>query len=213
MIDEKKSDIIQKKIILVTAFEPFGGEKLNPSEMVLEKLPDAVGGYAIRKLLLPVEFVRALSLAAAEYDRLAPAAVIMLGQAGRRRAITPETTGRNVMYGGIPDNAGWKPDHLPVVENGPDKLYSTLMTDRIVRAVNALGIPCEVSDNAGEYVCNALLYGMLEHNRGTVPTGFIHVPFIREQGHPEDPFMDFKEVYRGVLTAIETVASEVDQAG
>ncbi len=194
------------RVILVTAFEPFGGEKLNPTELVLARLPDAIGEYELRKLLLPVEFVRARELAFAAYDRYSPAAVIMLGQAGGRDAITPETTGRNVMNGRIPDNAGFQPDHLPVVEGGPDSLASTLPTKKIIRAIQALGIPCERSDNAGEYVCNTLLYGMLERNRGKVPTGFIHVPYIREQGHEDAPFMELADMIRGILAAVETVA-------
>ena len=196
-------------MILVTAFEPFGGEKLNPAEMILNLLPDRIAGIRIRKLLLPVEFKRARELAAAEYDRVSPAAVIMLGQAGGRGAITPEAAGRNMMNGRIPDNAGCQPDHIPVVDGGPDLLWSTLPVDRIIRGVRALGIPCERSENAGEYVCNALLYGMLAHNGGAVPTGFIHVPYIREQGHEEQPFMELEAVCRGITAAIETVADEI----
>ena len=197
------------KTILVTAFEPFGGEALNPTQMILEALPDTADGYSIRKLLLPVEFKKAREMACAEYDRLSPAAVVMLGQAGGRGAITPETSGRNVMHGRIPDNAGFQPDHLPVVENGPDVLYSTLPVGSIVKAVRALGLPCEESDSAGEYVCNTLLYGMLAHNGGEVPTGFIHVPYIREQGHEDKPFMELEEIGRGIAAALEAVADNL----
>ena len=195
--------------ILVTAFEPFGGEKLNPAEMVLGKLPDSVCGHAIRKLLLPVEYVKARELAIAEYDRLRPAAVVMLGQAGGRNAINLETTARNIMNGSSPDNAGFRPDHAPVVADGADTLRTTLPIDKMIRAVEDLGIPCGESDCAGEYVCNTLFYGMLHHNKGSVPTGFIHVPYIREQGHEETPFMEFETVYLGILTALEAVATEV----
>ena len=195
--------------ILVTAFEPFGGEKLNPAEMVLGKLPDSVCGHAIRKLLLPVEYVKAREFAIAEYDRLLPAAVIMLGQAGGRNAINLETTAKNVMNGSNPDNAGFRPDHTPVVAGGANTLRSTLPIDKMIRAVEALGIPCVESGCAGEYVCNTLFYGMLHHNKGSVPTGFIHVPYIREQGHEETPFMEFETVYLGILTALEAVATEV----
>lgn len=195
--------------ILVTAFEPFGGEKLNPTEMVLGKLPDSVCGHAIRKLLLPVEYVKARELAITEYDRLRPAAVVMLGQAGGRNAITPETTAKNVMNGSNPDNAGFKPDHAPVVAGGADTLRSTLPKDKMIRAVETLGIPCEESGCAGEYVCNALFYGMLHHNKGSVPTGFIHVPYVREQGHEETPFMELETIYLGIFAALEAVATEV----
>ncbi|MBR3374671.1 MAG: pyroglutamyl-peptidase I, partial [Firmicutes bacterium] len=102
--------------ILVTAFEPFGGEVLNPSEMVLHDLPDEMLDRNIHILLLPVDFRRAPEEAIAEYDRLSPDAVIMLGQAGGRSAVTPESTGRNIMNAAEPDNAGYKPDHQPITE-------------------------------------------------------------------------------------------------
>ena len=86
-----------RKSILVTAFEPFDGEKLNPTENVLRRLPDTAEEFTIHKLLLPVEFRRSLELAVAAVDELSPDAVIMLGQAGGRRAVTPESTARNEM--------------------------------------------------------------------------------------------------------------------
>ena len=198
------------EVVLVTAFEAFGGEELNPTELVLEMLPDTIGGYTLEKLLLPVEFIRCRELAIAKYDEVSPAAVIMLGQAGGRGAISPETMGKNVMNARVPDNAGYAPAHLPIIENGPEMLSSTLPVDRICEAVRALGIPCEKSGDAGEYVCNTLLYGMLEHNRGAVPTGFIHVPFIREQGHEDQPCMELSDIEKGIETAIKTVIRELE---
>ncbi len=209
-IGSNKAGNERAKIILVTAFEAFGGEELNPTEMVLERLPDTVGGYSLEKLLLPVEFVRCREIAFAKYDEVSPAAVIMLGQAGGRSTVTTETVGKNVMDSRIPDNAGYAPDRLPVIENGPEKLLSTLPVDRICEAVRALGIPCEASGDAGEYVCNTLLYGMLAHDRGTVPSGFIHVPYVREQGHKDKPYMELGEIVKGIKAAIEAVTRELE---
>ena len=200
-----------QKMILVTAFEPFGDDALNPTEMLLERLPERLGGCEIRTLLLPVEFVRARERAFAAYDELRPGAVVMLGQAGGRSAITPESTGKNVMHARIPDNAGSMPEHLPIVKNGPETLRATLPIGKIVEDVSGLGIPCEQSDDAGEYVCNCLLYGMLDHNKGAVPTGFIHVPFLPEQGHTGKPFMCLSDMERGIRAAIEAVASEISR--
>ena len=193
--------------ILVTAFEPFGGEGLNPSEMVLHDLPDEMLGRSIHKLLLPVEFHRAPEEAIAEYDRLSPDAVIMLGQAGGRSAVTPESTGRNIMNAAEPDNAGYKPDHQSITEGGPEQLSSTLPMQKIIDSVRSLDIPCERSDSAGEFVCNCLLYSMLDHNKGEVPTGFIHMPYIKEQGHEDKPYMELKDITKAIMTAIETVIS------
>jgi len=195
--------------ILVTAFEPFGGDAINPTEMILDKLPDRIGGCEIRKLLLPVEFGRAAQMAVSEYDMLGPSAVIMLGQAGGRSAITPETTAKNIMNASIPDNAGYRPDDQVIVQNGPEELHSTFDAAGLAEAIKAAGIAGEVSHDAGAYVCNALLYGMLYHNKGRVPTGFIHVPFIKEQGHDDKPFMEFDDMYKGLDAAIRTVLSQL----
>ena len=200
----------ESKTILITAFEPFGGEELNPTEMLLEKLPDTIEGYTVRKLLLPVEFEKSRELIITEYEEVKPDAVIMLGQAGGRDAITPETTAVNEMSAVgaeriVPDNAGFAPEGLPIVDGGPGTLHSTLPVERIVEAVNSAGIPCEISDNAGKYVCNNVFYSMLEHNGGEVPTGFIHVPYIKEQGHEDSPYLKFDELYTGIMAAIETV--------
>lgn len=199
----------KSKTVLVTAFEAFGGESINPTQIVLEKLPESIDGYQIKKVLLPVEFTRCRQMAFEEYNRCLPAAVIMLGQAGGREAITPESTGRNIMQARIPDNAGYCPDRLPVVENGPDILDSTFPVSRIVEAINSIGVKAKQSDDAGTYVCNTLLYGMLEHDKGEVPTGFIHVPYIREQGHPDKPFMELADILRAVETAIRTVIDNI----
>lgn len=175
------------KTILVTAFEPFGGEEINPSELVLGMLPDQIEGYSIRKLVLPVEYGISADITAAEYDRLQPSALIMLGQAGGRSAISIETTARN---------------HAD--SNGPDMLRSTLPVDSLKEALESRGIPCEISDDAGGYVCNSLFYSMLRHSSET-PTGFIHVPYIKEQGHTDKPYMDLSEIKAGIEALIEAV--------
>lgn len=201
----------EQKVILVTAFEPFGEEKINPTELILEKLPEEIGEYRIEKLLLPVEFVTSREIAFAEYDQLKPDAVIMMGQNGGSDSIHIETTGVNVMNAvesdGFtdPDNAGFAPDNEPVVEGGADKLYSTFPVDEIVQAVNDEGVKCEKSDDAGKFVCNTLLYGMLEHNNGEVPTGFIHVPFLKEQAYEGEPYMELDDMVKGIVAAVKTV--------
>ena len=195
--------------ILMTAFEPFGGEKINPTELVLRQLPDRIGAIALKKAILPVEFVRAREIACAEYDKLGPSAVVMLGQAGGRASVAPETTGKNLMNAKIPDNAGFTPHGVPVSEGGPETLRSTADVRGIADAIRSVGIPCEISDDAGAYVCNALLYGMLEHNGGAVPTVFVHVPYSREQGHADKPFMKQDDIYRAVVAAVGSVAMEI----
>ena len=197
---------INEKPILVTAFEPFGGDALNPTQLVLERLPEEVCRRRLEKLLLPVEFTRSRDLACAAYDRLHPAAVVMLGLAGTRDAVTPERLGRNLMKARIPDNAGFQPQDLPIVPGGPEALPSTFPVEEIVAVLSALGIPARASDSAGLYVCNSLLYSMLAHNKGAVPTGFIHVPAIPEMGYADKPSLELEQIFRGILAAIKTVA-------
>ena len=209
-IKMRNSEFGMRNCILVTAFQPFGGDEINPTELVLNALPGDIGGYGIKKLLLPVEFGRAAELACAEFDRVRPKAVVMLGQAGGRSAITPEARAVNLMNAGIPDNAGNKPEGVPVSEGCPDELFSTLPLESIVHAVNMLGIPAEISQDAGAYVCNSLLYGMLAHNGGKVPTGFIHVPFIREQtegtaGRENTPYLELEDIINGITASVYAV--------
>ncbi len=195
-----------QKTILVTAFEPFGGETMNPTEMILNKLPETIGSHRIRKALLPVDFERAPALAIDTYNVFAPDAVLMLGQAAGRSAVTPETTAKNIMNARIPDNAGFQPRELPIRKGRSAALYSTLPLESILETLSAIGVPCEVSDDAGEFVCNALFYRMLHHASRKIPTGFIHVPFIREQGHADQPFMEFEDEYRAIVAVIETIS-------
>ncbi len=194
--------------ILVTGFEPFGGESINSTGMIIERLPEEIDGYKIIRLVLPVEFNRCVELASDAYDRYSPKAVIMLGQARGRSAITPETVGKNIMNARIPDNAGYKPQSVLIEEKGPQLRYSTLPVTKIIEAIKAEGLPVEKSDDAGEYVCNNLLYGMLGHIDGKVPAGFIHVPFIKEQGHK--PYMEFDDVYKGIFTAVKMVIDNME---
>ena len=120
-----------------------------------------------------------------------------------------ETTAKNIMNARIPDNAGFQPRELPIRKGCPAALYSTLPLEMILEVLTALGIPCEMSGDAGEFVCNTLFYRMLHHASRKIPTGFIHVPYIREQGHTDQPFMELEDEYRAVAAAIETVSRMV----
>lgn len=200
--------------ILVTAFEPFGADRVNPTQLVLERLAPVIGGALTEKLLLPVEFGRAADIAEAAFDRLSPAAVVLLGQAGGRNAITPEIEAKNLMEARIPDNAGYRPEGVPVVAGGAEKLFSTLPNEAIADAITRLGLPAELSHDAGAYVCNSLLYRMLHHTGGKLPVGFIHVPFIRSQveGDPSregKPFMELDDIERAIEAALAAVSAEI----
>lgn len=203
-----------ERVLLVTAFEPFGEDSLNPTELILRRLPNSVGNVRIEKLLLPVEFEAAPKKLTEEYERLSPAAVLMLGQAGGRACVTPERRAVNRADARIPDNAGFKPEGLRLEEDGEEELYSTLDPELIRNAIMRAGLPAAVSESAGTFVCNALLYRMLRRGIYRTPACFVHVPFIREQteGLPERataPYMELEDELKAARAAIEAVAEMI----
>ena len=163
--------------LLLTAFEPFGGEAANASLLVLQQLPDRIGPWEITKAVLPVVFGRAGEAAAALTDRLRPDAVICLGQAAGRKQVTPELVAINLQDARIPDNAGNTPMDLPVVPGGADARFATLPVREMAKRMQDGGFPAAVSYSAGAYVCNDLFYRMLTHLEGRgIGMDFIHVP-------------------------------------
>lgn len=165
--------------ILVTAFEPFQGESINATMEALALLPDRVGEIAVRKAVLPVVFGKAVSSLTTLLEELQPDAVICLGQATGLEKITPERVAINVMDARIPDNEGKQPVDAPIRANGPAAYFSTLPVKAMVRAMKAAGVPAALSNSAGTFVCNNLMYGLLDHlacMRRDIPAGFIHIP-------------------------------------
>jgi pyroglutamyl-peptidase len=173
------------KHLLITGFAPFGGETVNPSWEAVRRLPDVLGGVVLHKKELPVEFTAAADLVWAETERLRPDAVLCVGQAGGRDAVTPEYVAINLRHARIADNAGNHPQDEPVVLGGPAAYFTTVPVRRMVEAVEKTGVPCACSYTAGTFVCNDLIYSLLHALRDTeIPAGFIHVPFLPEQGSP-----------------------------
>ncbi len=187
--------------ILITAFEPFGGRSDNVTLDVIKLLPKEISDMQINTFTLPVKRGLCVEWALAAIDRIKPDAVIALGEAGGRNAITVERVAVNLDDFRIEDNAGNKPVDEPIVSGGPDALFSTLPTRRIVDGITELGIPCSLSYTAGTFVCNHLMYGLLyasrEENR---PTGFIHLPV---EG------VSAECASRAVVFAIEAVVEEI----
>ena len=166
-----------KGSILLTCFEPFGGREVNMSAAAVNALPGELSGRALHKLRLPVVFGEAAMIAAAEAKKLGVGAILSVGEAGGRKALTPELVALNLRYARIPDNLGQTPLDEPVVPGGENALFSTLPAREMAAAIAAAGLPGEASYSAGAYVCNDLFYGLLHAFRGTeVRCGFIHVP-------------------------------------
>lgn len=167
----------EEKLLLVTAFEPFGGEAVNASLLALRALPETVGPWRLVKRILPVVFGGAGKEAIRAAEELRPDAVLCLGQAAGRKAVTPELVAVNLQYARIPDNAGNAPMDEPVVRGGREAYFATLPARKLARAMTDAGFPASLSCSAGLYVCNDLMYRMLHRLDGTgVPMDFIHVP-------------------------------------
>ncbi|MCI5662590.1 MAG: pyroglutamyl-peptidase I [Clostridia bacterium] len=191
--------------VMVTAFEPFGGEKINPTMLLLEKLT-APDGIELEKVVLPVVFGEAEARAIGFLNAHPADAVVMLGQAGGRAAITVERVAINFDDASLPDNAGNQPREQSIRENAPAAYFSTLPVRRMVDRIQESGVRGAVSLSAGAYVCNHLMYSMLDFLAGTnVRAGFIHVPFLPEQTQTA-PSMPLTEMVRGISAAIGVLA-------
>ena len=192
------------KKLLITGFEPFGGEFVNPSWLAVENLPDCIGDYKLIKLLIPVVFGVAADVVINKANEINPDVILCIGQAGGRSAVTPEKLGINLRYASIPDNSGQAPIDESISPNGKNAYFSSLPVRIIADAIKNKGIPSQVSYSAGAYVCNDVLYSLLEHYEDTnVKVGFIHVPYVSEQ--EKEPSMSLIDIINALTVAIEAI--------
>ena len=190
--------------LLITGFEPFGGESINPSWEIVKALPDVVGDYELTKLCIPVVFGGAAELVLDMAGKIHPDVILSIGQAGGRSAITPEKVAINLRHASIPDNGGNKPSDEPIIPGGETAYFSTLPVRKMAEAVGASGIASQVSYTMGTYVCNDLSYILLSHFHGSkTRVGFIHVPYCTEQG--KEPSMAINTMTNAIKTAIEAI--------
>lgn len=199
--------------ILVTAFEPFGGEKVNPALETMQRLPDKIGKLQILKLELPTVFNKSMEKVWQFIEQQKPDAVISLGQAGGRACISIERVAINIDDTKMADNEGNAPVDQPIFEDGDNAYFSTLPIKKMVNAIKKIGIPAEVSNTAGTYVCNHVMYGVLykiHKERLNIKAGFIHVPFIPEQvvNNPGRPSMSLENIVQAIETACQVLETE-----
>ena len=191
------------KHLLITGFDPFGGETVNPSWEAVSRLPDIVGPYRLTKLQIPTVFSAAADavLAAAKANR--PDVVLCIGQAGGRDAITPERIAVNIASASIPDNAGNRPVEAPILPGGPDGIFATVPVAAMARAITDAGLPGKISNTAGTFVCNDTLYRLLAHFAGTgTRVGFVHVPHLPGQAKNGGPSMELDAIIAALTAAI-----------
>lgn len=191
------------KKLLITGFDPFGGETVNPSWEAVKRLPEVIGEYELCKLEIPTVFGLAARTVLEKAERLQPDVILCAGQAGGRDAVTPERIGVNVRTARIPDNAGNQPQEQSVVSAGPDGLFATVPVAEMVKAICDAGLPGKISNTAGTFVCNDTLYALLYRYQHTaVRVGFIHVPYLPEQGSPSLPLEKITEALTAAIKVL-----------
>lgn len=173
------------KKLLITGFDPFDGRSVNPSWAAVERLPDRIGDFELCKLMIPTVYDIAAQTVVQTALQMGADAIICVGQAGGRDAVTPERIAVNIRDARIPDNAGIRYSGEKVCEDGPAAYFSTLPVEKMAQAIRNIGIPAAVSNTAGTFVCNDVLYTVL--HRTDLPACFIHVPYLPEQGQPNLP--------------------------
>jgi pyroglutamyl-peptidase len=201
------------KCVLVTGFEPFGGEKLNPSWEIVHALPATLGGHRIEKLLVPTEFGRSVQVVVRAIGKFKPGLVLCIGEAGGRSRMSVERVAINVSDARIADNAGRQPIDEPVRGGGPAAYLCTLPVKSMVAAIAKAGVPAEVSNSAGTFVCNQLIYGVLDHIADkslAVRAGFMHVPYLEAQvlDKAHTPAMALASMVEGTKAAIMAAIKE-----
>ena len=200
--------------ILVTGFDPFGGEKINPALETIKRLPDTILGAQIIKLEIPTVVGKSLAKITEAVEKENPNVVLSIGQAGGRSEITVERVGINIDDCRIPDNEGNQPIDEPVIKGGPAAYFVTVPIKAIVENIKAHNIPASISNTAGTFICNHVCYGVahLAAQRTAagkpMKSGFIHIPFLPEQviGKPAlTPSMSLETIVSGITHALEAI--------
>ena len=202
--------------VLVTGFDPFGGENLNPALEAVKGLPAEIQGVEVRWLEIPTVFYKSAEILKEEMRRYQPDIVLCIGQAGGRRGLTPERVAINQDDARIPDNEGNQPIDLPIRQDGASAYFSTLPIKAMVQEIKKQGLPASVSNTAGTFVCNHLMYQALylvEKEFPNMKAGFMHIPYMMEQvaDKPNTPAMNLVDIVRGIEAAIRAIIEYGDK--
>lgn len=198
--------------ILVTGFDPFGGEPVNPAYESVKLLPDEIAGAEIIKLEIPTVVDKSTAKVVDAIKEHNPDVVLSIGQAGGRFQISMEKVGINLNHFRIKDNEGNQPLDQKIDESGPDAYFTDLPVNAMVKNVKDANIPAAVSYTAGTFVCNHVMYAVCNYVRKNdlkIKTGFIHIPFMTEQVIEKRnmPAMDLNVIARGLEKAIEAIVN------
>ena len=196
--------------ILVTGFDPFGEDKINPAIESVKKLPDEIKGVEIIKLEIPTVYMKSLEKIDEAIKEYNPDVILSIGQAGGRPDITVERVGINVDDYRIKDNEGNQPTDEIIQEDGQAAYFSNLPVKAMVKHMNDNNIPATLSNTAGTFVCNHVLYGvqyLLDKKYPNKKSGFIHIPFLPEQviSRPNTPSMSISTIVKALTLALEAI--------
>ncbi|MBO0444143.1 pyroglutamyl-peptidase I [Vagococcus fluvialis] len=196
--------------ILVTGFDPFGQDTMNPAIEAVKRLPDTISGAEIIKLEIPTVFNKSAEVTREAMAKHDVDYVLNIGQAGGRFDLTPERVAINLDDARIPDNEGNQPIDVEIKADGESAYFSQHPVKAMVTAIKNAGLPASVSNTAGTFVCNHIMYQSLYLTHKEFPkakSGFMHVPFLPEQvlERPGMPAMSLEDITRGIVAAIEAI--------
>lgn len=196
--------------VLITGFDPFGGESINPAWEAVKAMENSLDGIEVIKLQIPTVFKKSAEKLFAGIEEHRPDVVICIGQAGGRYDISVERVAINMDDGRIPDNEGYQPIDTPVYEDGENAYFATLPIKGIVEEIKSAKIPASVSNTAGTYVCNHIMYSLLYYiskNNLNIKGGFIHVPYITEQvvDKKNMPYMEVSTITKALECAVKAL--------
>jgi len=201
--------------VMVTGFDPFGGESINPAYEAVKLLPDEIAGAEVVKLEVPTVFQKSIHTLDQAMEKEQPNLVLCVGQAGGRFDLTVERVAINVDDARIADNEGNQPIDEPIFADGKPAYFSNLPIKAMVQNVRANNLTASVSNTAGTFVCNHLMYGllhMIDRKYNGVRGGFVHVPFIVEQVVEKRnmPSMSVENIAKGLEAMIEAAVSQTE---
>ncbi|KXT83576.1 pyroglutamyl-peptidase I [Streptococcus panodentis] len=201
--------------ILVTGFNPFGGEMINPALESVKRLPASIQGAEVKWIEIPTVFHKSAQVLEEELKAYQPDAVLCIGQAGGRTGLTPERVAINQDDARIPDNEGNQPIDVPIRADGAPAYFSSLPIKAMVKAIQDAGLPAAVSNTAGTFVCNHLMYQALylaDKQFPHVKAGFMHIPYMMEQvvDKPDTAAMSLTDISRGIEAAIGAIVDYQD---
>ena len=201
--------------VLVTGFEPFGGETVNASLEAVRRLPQRIGVLEIARAELPTSYARSIPALESAIARAQPQLVLCVGQAADRAALCVERVAINLQDARIPDNDGVQPVDVPVVPGGPAAYLATLPVRVAVAALHAAELPAQLSMSAGTFVCNHVFYGLM-HLAATgnrrFRGGFLHVPGLPQRPRENDPrAVTLEDIVRGIGIVLEAAAEQQGQ--